>query len=176
MIVKSLIKIAKTDPWILNHDHSSGGEIACVCPGETTPGDDLVEQDHDKVEDVGDDLDDGDIDDVAKQWWGFSTKKKSPLVPADRAGIQAVPDPQALHSGSSERSRTLAPGKFTLGTWVDSFMVTIDSVYRNLGRVPLLVVLVFLVVVLLSIVVRVFIGGSLGRGWWYTFHLLSGIS
>lgn len=64
MIVKSLIKIAKTDPWILNHDHSSGGEIACVCPGETTPGDDLVEQDHDKVEDVGDDLDDGDIDDV----------------------------------------------------------------------------------------------------------------
>ena len=75
MIVKSLIKIAKTDPWILNHDHSSGGEIACVCPAETTPGDDLVEQDHDKVEDVGDDLDDGDIDDVAKQWWGFSTKK-----------------------------------------------------------------------------------------------------
>ena len=69
MIVKSLIKIAKTDPWILNHDHSPGGEIACVCPGETTPGDDLVEQDHDNGEDVGDDdevddVDGGDIDDV----------------------------------------------------------------------------------------------------------------
>ena len=113
-------------------------------------------------------MDGGDIDDVGHCDYNAMVRifeKKSPLVPTDQAGSQAVLVPLALRSGSSERSRTPAPGRFTLGTWVDSFMVTIDSVYRNLGRVPLLVVLVFLVVVLLSIVVRVFIGGSLVRGW-----------